>query len=169
MRHMQNRPGFSLMDAMIALGLLAIIVTLVMLNAAFMHKALVRSEVDKLHSVCTCMQATARMSNQKQEMHIDRAHNVYTYAGHKERLPSQVRFGVLPTVKGPPSAPQRLLTSPITFDKQCITCSAHGIMNSGTVYITDRDATCLYALSSAVAHYSYIRKYAYDGAWHPLR
>jgi len=94
--------------------------------------------------------------------------HTYSYAGQQEKLPPQVRFGVLPNVKGPPSAPARLLAKPATFDNNCITAAPHGILQPGTVYMIDSSKTCLYALSSSITQHTYIRKYRFDGRWHAL-
>ncbi len=161
--------GFSLIEAMVATSLLLIVVALVMVNASFLRSSMVRSEIDKLSMVCKCMQSTALTTNKKQELHIDLVRNVYTWAGQREKLSEGIEFGVLPDVKGPPSAPRVNIDSPVTFDKQCITASAHGIMNAGTVYIIDQQKTVMYALSSSVAQSSYIRKYAFQGSWHLVR
>ena len=66
---------------------------------------------------------------------------------------------------GPPSNPTRPLVKPVTFKNETITLYADGIVESGTVYITDSDHTVLYAVSSGVGHTSLLRLYKYQGSW----
>lgn len=166
---MDRKPGFTLVESMIGVSLLLIIVTLVMVNASSMRSSFVRSEIDKLYTVCKFMQMTAQMTNKRQEIYIDLHHNSYTYGGNTEKLSGDVCFGILPDVKGPPSVPRTLLNSPITFDKQCISCTPHGIMNAGTIYLIDNQKKYLFALSSSVTQSSFIRKYAYENGWRLIR
>lgn len=155
--------GFSLIELMIAISIMMILISLTAINARFFNKAVIASELNLLHATCHYLQQTAMASNQPQELVFDITHNSYSADGQIHTLPSILRFGIM-DAKGPPSSPHSTLHEPITFTNNTITFSPDGIISSGTVYLTD--SHMLYALSSSVAHVSFLRKYRYDGKWH---
>ena len=159
------KKGFTLIEVTITLALFALIVSLTVANVSFLNKSTVSAEVDKLYSICRYLQRCAMLSNEKQELIFDEANGRYTFNGCTEELPAQIKFGIIPQIKGPPSSPKRQITSPITFKLSRIIFHPDGIIQPGTVYVTDNNQSCLYALSSSVAHVSYLRKYTYNGKW----
>ena len=157
--------GFSLIELMIAICILALIVTLGVVNMRYLNKATVSSNLDLLSNTCFYLQRKAMATGQPQELLFDEEHNSYVYNNNLHALPACMHFAVLPHAKGPPSAPQYVLHSPITFAHKKITFTPEGIIGAGTVYILDTDNN-LYAMSSSAAHISFLRKYRYDGKWH---
>jgi len=157
--------GFSLIELMITLALLMIILGLGFGTISFMNRLLMRSEIDQLYATCMYAQRCAQITHEQQTIEFDIKHKKYSYNGFTHQLPPQIRFGFMPGIKGPPASPQTLLTEPITFKNQCITFAPHGIIQSGTVYLVDRSNSVLYALSSPIAQFSYLRRYRYNGAW----
>ena len=106
------------------------------------------------------------LSNKQQDVYFDIANNRYTFNGTVCTLPSQIMFGVIPGVKGPPSLPKKLVAKPITFKGSRISFFPEGIISSGTIYVTDRYKKFLYAISCSVSQVSYLRKYAFnDNKW----
>jgi len=162
MKWLNSRYGFSLIELTVVLALISIIVALVSAHGTFFNRMLVRVEVEKLYMICQHMQRCAQVSNQTQEIVFDREDNAYWHNGVKEQLAASVTFGYVPGTHGPPSWPHTLIKRPITFGNQQITFHPDGIIKPGTVYLTDRAHTYMYALSSPIAHVSYLRKYRYD-------
>jgi hypothetical protein len=125
----------------------------------------VRAEVEQLYTLCYVLQRRAMMEGRTHTIIFDVAHNSYIDGVQEYRLPSAVRFGTAPQVKGPPSSPDALITYPVTFKNNAISMTPDGIMQPGAVYITDRNHSITYAISCAVAHVSYLRKYQYTKSW----
>ena len=148
------------------LAVIALMVALTSSHGTFLSRMLARAELEHLYSVCYYLQRKALMQHAPQRLSFDRQRNSYTACGKEYRLPKHVQFGTAPGVKGPPSSPSLLVTRPITFTGDHIMFHPDGIMQSGTIYLTDIHRSCSYALSCAVSPVSYLRKYQYTDAWH---
>jgi prepilin-type N-terminal cleavage/methylation domain-containing protein len=159
------RHGFSLIELMITLTLCALIVTLTVVNVSFLHRGTVRNEVEKLYAACMYLQQRALSGNQECLLELDEQRQEYRFDGKVERLDLAVRFGAPSTVKGPPSEPRAIIKSAITFPGKHIIFYPDGVISSGTVYLTDTEKSTVYALSSAVAQISHLRKYGYTDSW----
>lgn len=159
-----NKYGFSLVELMIVIALTMILVSLAAINTRYLNKAAITAEINLLYAACHYLQQVAITHNQQQELVFDSSKNSYTIDGQCHQLPKTICFGVLPDAKGPPSSPHNTLSKAITFANNIITFSPDGIISSGAVYLTDSRE--LYALSSSVAHASFLRTYRYDGKWH---
>lgn len=159
-------PGFSLTELMIVIAIIMVLASLIGFNIHFFNNARIHSELNLLHAACSYLQQKAIASNMTQELIFDATHNTYSVQGQIHSLPAALRFALIPNVKGPPSSPTLVVKEPITFANHTITFYPDGIISAGTVYITDSQV--LYALSSGIAHVSYLRKYRYDGVWHLL-
>jgi len=157
--------GFSLIELMITITLTALIVTLTVVNVSFLHRGVIRSEVGTLYAACRYVQRCAMASNQQQVLRFNLKENSYTFDGRTATLAAPLQFGVKKGIKGPPSSPQKQITSPVTFKENTIIFSPNGVISSGTVYITDRQKKSLYALSNGIAQVSHLRKYSYNGKW----
>lgn len=153
---------------MITIALLALVVMLVLGNSLFLHRSLVRAEVDKLYSICMHLQRVAMVTNQKQVLSFDVVRNTYIHNGHEERLCSHVIFGTIKDLKGPPSAPTANPRNAVTFNNNQITFTPRGILQAGTVYLTDKNKQYQYALTVPVSQISFLRKYRYNTQWHYL-
>jgi len=163
-----KKSGFTLVELMITLALCVLIISLTVVNVSFLHRGLVRSEVDKLFSACMFLQQCALTTGQEHELFFDTKNNSYTFAGKNVFLRSPVAFGVVPGAKGPPSSPTRIIKNPTTFKGNKILFSPTGAISSGTVYLTDGEQKSLYALSNGIAHISHLRKYSYTSKWNLL-
>ncbi len=160
-----RRYGFSLIELMITMMLCVLVVTITMVNVSFLHRGTVRCEVDKLYAACMYLQQCALSSNKEFTLEFDEQHQEYRFDGRVERLDGAVCFGVPNNVKGPPSQPNTIIKSAITFPGRHIIFYPDGVIGSGTVYLTDAKKSTLYALSSAVAQVSHLRKYGYTDSW----
>jgi len=157
--------GFSLIELVITVALCALVVTLMVVNVSFLNRSVIRVEVNKLYTACMYVRQCALTTHQEQTLIFNKKNNSYSFDGRVEHLSSSVTFGVIPGAKGPPSSPQKLLSSPITFKKDRIVFYPDGVISSGTVYLTDYQRQSLYALSNGIAQISYLRKYLYTGRW----
>ncbi len=146
---------------MVVLALVVIIAGLTFTHLSFVHRLTARSELDKLYNACRFVQQYAQVTGTAQTLHVDISKKVYTFCGRTEQLAPGVEFGVEPGVQGPPSSPTAAITKPTTFACHVISCSATGIIQPGTVYLKETKTKSVYALSSSVAHVSYLRKYRY--------
>ncbi len=142
-----------------------IIACFALINTRYLHKLVVRNELALLQSTCSYLQARAMANNEIQELLFDEQQQGYSHGESFHQLPSWVRMGILPAVKGPPSSPTAYLKNAITFADKKITFHPDGIIGSGTVYLTTGEGTDLYALTSGISHVSFLRMYHYDGAW----
>ena len=157
--------GFTLIELMVVLLLFSIAAGLTFSQFSFLQRGYVKAELDGLYQACLYMQRHAMLSNQSCSLNIDLAQQRYTFNGRTQKLATGVQFGVKQQAKGPPSTPTKQLTTPCTFQGNKITFYPDGIIASGSVYMTDKHHTCLYALTVAVSPYSYLRKYRYDDKW----
>lgn len=164
-RFYQSKGGFSLIEVMITIALIALIITFGLCNYLYLNKALVRSEVEKIYSICMYLQRLAMVTNKKQTLTFDMARNSYHYQGHEERLNSYTIFAALNGIKGPPSTPTNAISSPVTFVGKKITFTPTGILQPGTIYLTDKKKQYQYALTVPVSQISFLRKYQYDEKW----
>ena len=165
---MPSKAGFSLVELMLVLALVALLFTLGSINFSFLHRIALRSELDSLHTICQSLQQRAMATNTKQQLIFNRVDNSYSFGGNTHQLPHYLQFGVISGVKGPPASPNRLVTNPITFKRDIIVFHPDGIISPGAVYLIDTDNQFLYALSSGIAQVSFLRLYRYRSRWEIL-
>ncbi len=157
--------GFSLIELMVVIALIALIAGISISSSHYLHKTLVRTELDLLYTTCFYLRNAAIAANKEISLVFDEAEHSYLFEDEVHRLPTAVRFGFLPEAKGPPSSANTHLQSAITFTNKKITFYPDGIISSGTVYLVDANRSSLYALSNGIAQFSLLRKYRYDGVW----
>jgi type II secretory pathway pseudopilin PulG len=153
--------------------LLVIIALITMLSyLAISHYTLsslyARTELQLLYQSCIYMQRRALIKKEPQTLRFDIAQQHYHFENRTHKLAAGVMFGVINGVKGPPATPTKLLTSPCTFKNNSITFYPDGIIDAGSIYITNKEHTQLYALTNAVSTYSYLRTYCYAGTWNSV-
>jgi type II secretion system protein H len=165
MRTRNTTHGFTLVEVMVVIALIALLAVLSIATVSFLTKSIVRTELDRLYMTCTYLQQSAQVDGQDQYLVFDQHNHRYSFEGQTYQLPPQVVFGVLPGVKGPPSAAHHSIANPITFAHNTIIFHPDGIVQPGTVYLTDIHKKVLYALSCSVTQVSYLRRYEYDGSW----
>lgn len=164
----EKKAGFSLIELMIVICIIGFLASLMIVNVSSFNSVIVRLELNKLYGTCLYLQKCAQATQKKQRLIFDIAHNSYFFKGHVEQLSSCVQFNVKDGAKGPPSHPVNAIDKAITFEHEQITFHPDGIIQSGTIYLTDKDNRSLYALSSGVSQVSFLRKYRYDNGWHLL-
>ncbi len=127
-----TQSGFSLIELCIVLALIALIAMFCMAQNNFLHRILVRLELDQLYTTCYMLQRSAIMLHQPQTLVFDISHHVYRYKQREYRLPGTVRFGTASGVKGPPSSPDNVVEVPVTFQENHITFTPEGIITTGS-------------------------------------
>jgi len=162
---MHARPGFLLIEYMVCIALFALCIHCACGIWNSVDRLVVHTELNVLASQCSCLQQQAWATQQPQIITFDTYQNCYICNGIPYSLASQVTFGCMPAIKGPPGSPREQVTKPITFVGNRMTYHKNGIMQAGTVYLTNEKHTCQYALSNAVGSVSYIRKYVYKNGW----
>ncbi len=162
----KKEPGFSLFELLIALGLLTVIATLTITNTSFLNRFILQTEVEKLFSHCMHQQYKALMSGSNQTITFNPKQQIYTVGNQTYKLPTTIEFAMPGGAKGPPSKPTKKITKPITWKNNTLICHTSGIMQSGTVYLTNKRKTQGWAISNGVGTVSFLRKYRYDGKWH---
>ena len=148
------------------MALISILVLLTGAHSSFLSRMLVRAELEHLYSSSYYLQRKALMLHTPQTLSFDVKQNSYCMDGKTYRLPLQVKFGTAQGVKGPPGSPHSEVQKPISFTGDSITFHPDGVIQSGTMYLTDANHSCTYALSCAVSSVSYLRKYQYTDGWH---
>ena len=159
---LHKQQGYALFQLGIVLALLLIICTLSLPRFSFLQHRLVRTEIEKIMLMFRYIQRMALACNQDQYLQLYLQQGWYQGVGHREYLPVGVKFFVLPGVYGPPSHPHKALTRPTTYKNDRVTFYANGIIQAGTIYLTDKNNQVMYALSSAISPIAYIRAYRYD-------
>jgi hypothetical protein len=162
----QRRRGFMLLELSIAFALLLILVAISVPHIGFLHKHVVRSEIEKLRTLFHYLQHKALASNRDHTVWFDETG--YWYEGTKTTFPSCIQLGAVPGVYGPPSHPTHEITQPHTFKENSIIFYSDGKIKPGSVYIRDTRRTSLYALTIPVGEVSYIRTYLYEKKWELL-
>lgn len=160
-----TKSGYFLIEYAIALALLVLLVTLSFQFADVYNRCFVRAEVEKLHSLCLYLQRKARIENSAQYLAFDTSNNSYQSDSIKHKLTNGVIFGFIEDVKGPPSAPLYSISNSVTFKESKIVFHPDGTIGAGTIYLTDRRKSCLYALTSGIAQVSHLRVYKFDKKW----
>ncbi len=159
------KSGFTLIEMMVVILLVSLVATIVRMNSSFLSSYIIRAQIEQLFSMCHHARQSALAYNRTESIEFDTQANTYRWAGSVRQLPRGIRFGYLPGTKGPPANPTTLLDKPITFAGDHITCYPDGIIQSGTVYLVDDNATMMYAISNAVSAVSYLRIYVYRDGW----
>jgi prepilin-type N-terminal cleavage/methylation domain-containing protein len=162
---MKYKKGFSLIELMVVVSLVLILASITIANFSYFQRNIIHLEINKLYAACMYAQRCAMVTNKPQKLKFDRVRRLYTINNRTEKLSKDIEFGFMAGSKGPPSAPSRVITSPITFKNDEITFNPNGIIQPGSVYVVDSKKQCMYALSSPISQVSFLRKYRYDKKW----
>lgn len=195
---LKNKKSFSLFELIVVVAMVVILFTITIPKMFFVNRFLVENEVDKMFAIFSFLQQRAIASNQEQAVIFDLSQNTYFYGlsdGSRRnledcpsprteavelkngsnpitcKLPDAVKFGFFQGAKGPPSFPNKPITSPITFKnmgdgKFKVTFFSDGKVQPGTVYFVDKNRNFMMALTCPISQVSFIRKYKYNqGKW----
>lgn len=162
-----NRSAFTLIELLVVIALIMMTIGLTLQQFSSCSRS-VRTELELLYQTSLYMQRRALVMRQKQILYLDIEHNAYSFENREHRLPSGVKFGILPA-KGPPASPSKPLEKSSTFKNNQIVFYPEGVIEPGSVYLIDENKSQLYALTVAVAPYSYLRTYCYADTWRLLQ
>lgn len=163
---MSNPSGFIMVEVLVAIALVALLGGITCAHIGSYRYTCMQQQISLFCLSWRQLQQCALARNQQQEMLFDEDSNRYKVDGVWHNLPSTIRFGFLPEVKGPPSSPTTPIRSAVTFPSKKVTCFPDGTIQAGTVYLVDDRGQNMYAVTSGVSAVSFLRKYRYDGAWH---
>lgn len=157
--------GFLLLEVALVLGLILIVITLATPQFRFLKKQALRSEVQKLMAECFYLRSCALATHQDLVLTCNPRENSYKTKNKTSYLEQGIRFGFLPSLKGPPSNPKQFLTQAITFLNNTIKFHADGTMSSGTVYFLDSENSFCGALTIPSGQLPFIRQYEFHDHW----
>ena len=162
------KAGTTVVELLVVLTILAVIAGITFSLFESTDYELVRQQAYALAEHITMMQQRAQIYNSDTYIMCDQQHNSYAdETGTYQLLGAQ--YGAPAGCKGPPSAPLKPVTKPITFEKSCITCYAHGTVKSGTIYLCNASKTICFAVTTPVDEVTHVRVYEYRGAgWYSL-
>lgn len=120
------------------------------------------AELEKICGLVLYAQQRARTSGSEVEVIWNATEGRYCCCNYSEQLPKHLVFGALPECKGPPSAPEKPITNPITFAKERTVCYPDGTIQSGTLYMLDTKTKTQYALTVPIGHAHYLKRYRYS-------
>ncbi len=150
---------------MVVLSIIVVIVGLTVPRFSFVNRLRVMTELQKLSSFFTYLQHRAIASGQSEELRFDQKKRIYAHVRGVESLADGVEFGVISGALGPPSNPSHAITSAITFKDQKVVFLPDGTIESGTVYLTDREKKYMAALTTPIGDVSHLRLYSYQNGW----
>lgn len=166
----KNKKSFSLIEVMIVCALVLTIAGLAIVQLGFIDRFLVRAQAEQLATLFHYLHHKAMLDRTDYCIDFDPQKNRYEYTDAIVTLPSMVSFGVPSEVLGPPSAPERVIENPITFDQNRLCFYPNGAVQAGTIYLVDKNKSTCYAISSSISTTGYFRIYHYyDKKWHQLR
>jgi hypothetical protein len=154
--------GYAAFYSIFIISFAIIILTLLRPRITAIDRMLVRVQAQQLHSLCLYLQQRALVSQEQQELYVDVHNNRYETNTMKQPLPQGVVFNFIAGSYGPPSSPSSAIVQPITFSHSKIIFYPDGMISSGTIYLTDKSRTTMYALTSGIAQISYLRLYKYQ-------
>lgn len=157
--------GFTLLEMVVVLALITIGALLTIPIFRIFDQLMVRTEVDVIYLAIKSLEQKAVTSGNQQELIFDEKNNSYTAEGVVYHLHSPAIFGIVEKVAGPPSKPQKIITKPINFPDNKLIIFSDGVIQAGTIYITDKEKKYFYALTCPVSDISYLRRYVYNGHW----
>jgi len=157
--------GFALLQVGLVLSILLVLLTITLARAPFFHSFFLKSEIIKLSFLCKYLQRLAIATHQNQMLSFDIAKNGYSTQSGFYRFPREVKFGCISGAQGPPSHPEKEITSFCTFKNNQIHFYPNGTIDSGSIYLTDSGHNYMYALTIPPAYISFIRLYKYADTW----
>lgn len=158
-----NHRGYSLIEVMVVIGVVLLLLLLSINVGSYMHRLMVRADIEKLYMTCKYLQQMARTTHSEQQLIFDG--NNYVYHNKVVSLTSNTSFAILPNIMGPPSNPQSVITKPITFKNNRINFYQDGTIDAGSAYLVDSLNKQQYSLTCAIGGSSYIRLYKHAHQW----
>ena len=170
---LKKTESFSLFELLAVVAVIIILLTVTVSKSSFFNKFVLKNEVDKVFTLFSYLQQRAIASNNQQEIIFDLQNNSYLMNSNpkENKLANVVKFGFLQNSYGPPSDPTKLIQNAVSFKKDGtnkfkVIFYPDGKVESGSIYLIDKDYKNMMALTIPVSSVSYIRKYEYkNGKW----
>jgi hypothetical protein len=150
---------------MIVVCIIAVLVGLSLPHFSFLRSLQLTTELQKLSTFFTYVQQRAIASGIQQELLFDQTKKTYGINGRYQQLPDGIEFGVISGALGPPSNPIVPITAAISFTNQKVVFLPDGTLQSGAVYLIDRDKKYMAALTTPIGDVSHLRMYTYNNGW----
>lgn len=158
---MIRHAGVVLFELVIACLIVAIFAACMMRMVTWYDANLVRLEMDTLY--CSLLTQAYRAVADEKIYDVQCLDSGWAVHDQVHEFSDGVAYGVIPGAYGPPAAPKKMISDPITFRNHAIIIYPDGKIQPGTVYFVDTLLTTAYALSCPVGKISYIRRYRYEG------
>ncbi len=158
---LKPKKGNILIPLLISLSIAIVIGSYVLVTVRWFATATMYSELDILKATVHYERLAAMASGTIRTIICNTQNNTYTHDGTVYTLSPTVQYGYLDHVKGPPSTPRTLITTPCTFNNNEITCYPNGITSSGTIYLCDKNKSEQGALTLGVIPVPFMRTYRY--------
>lgn len=160
-----HHAGFFLFHTLIALSIVIVSLTLVSSYSTLWSQLGARAALETARTTLLYAQQHARTSNREVVVEIDQEKQTFKSDTFTHTFPSNMRFGTLPGIQGPPSAPLKQISKPITFEQNRVIFYPDGTIQSGTLYLVDTATQTQYALTIPVGHVRYIKLYQFTKQW----
>src|SRR5579863_10154908 len=97
--------AFTLIECCVVVMLIGVVLFLTGAQTTFLHRMLVRTELEHLYTTCYYLQRKAMLTQQPQKLIFQETDNAYSYGAERHCLPVHVCFGYPPGAQGPPAHP----------------------------------------------------------------
>lgn len=159
-----GRPGYNLIELTIVLSLVGLISGLCLPALLFSRRAVLSAQAHSLQSAFWYAQQLAIATDAPVNMSFDVDAGVYDVDGLSGHLTKGIAFGVLPGSYGPPGSPTQQLHEPIhTPNSKNFSFWPGGAAQAGSLYLVDRVANMMYAVTVGVSSLCQVRVYQYVG------
>jgi len=161
------QPAFSLLELMIVIALFSLVSMISIGSYQSYHRFLISVELNQLRLLLLCLRYKAMALHSTISVLLNPAQHSYTFDNQAHHMRCAL-FNYLPGTMGPPAYPHQMIVKAITFDHDRINFYADGSVSAGTLYVTDKQNSCMYALTIAVNEFFNIRIYSYNASqpWH---
>ncbi|MBM3886501.1 hypothetical protein FJ364_01100 [Candidatus Dependentiae bacterium] len=158
--------GYSLIEMSIVLAALFILMLFCVNLTVQRKKNLLINELRALQFEFICLQRQVISCNMSYRINFLLDQQAYEIVQIEKKvlckLPSNIKFGFISGIKGPPGKPETVIKQPIRFENPtplAAIIQPHGRISSGTVYLTHIDETIMGALSITPHQTAYMRVY----------
>jgi prepilin-type N-terminal cleavage/methylation domain-containing protein len=172
---MKIRAAFTLIELLIVTTIIVILCGIAVPHFFVPEDYVVQQELDRISTLLVYLQQRAMARHEVQELCFLPHQNCYAYDKNQKRVTFQLAtdlcYGALPDVLGPPGDPTSPITKPSSFPQRddgtfFVRLFPNGKISAGAIYVRHKRNTIMGALTCTVSQVSYIRRYLYQaGQW----